>query len=226
MRLLNKPDALEEPLESKKPLSSMFRNSGFHYTGKDKRGVSRWHGSWDHVLRWLGLIFVCYGGVAGAAAIGMLLYALLTMSWPHVFNPLFFIALTHGVTFGGIGVWALKMRKHIQTLATPEQLSAQFDVPAGALEQAAFAKGIKPRMSINDVDYYNPADFAGEAMTLLRGASEPAMTADVLLRPANGNSSDAPAELLRTDMPAQPDYVATDRYTTDTLTQAVQARQE
>ena len=40
-------------------------------------------------------------------------------------------------------------------------------MPTGALEQAALARGIKPRMSINDVDYYNPADFAGDALTLL-----------------------------------------------------------
>ena len=202
---------------------------GFQYRGKDKRGVSRWRGN-QKTTTLVGNIFTGYGAVAGTAAAIMLLYALFTLSWPLLFNPLFAVALIHAVTFGSIGVWATRMQRHIVSLSTQDELSTRFEVPRAALEQTALARGIKPRMSINDVDYYNPADFAGDALTLLRGASEPVVTANVLLRPASGTQdSTQPNQLLRAaqDEPAEQvqaeavpaSYMSAERYNTEPAVQ-------
>jgi hypothetical protein len=170
---------------------------GFHYRGKDKRGVSKWVGSWDGVLRWIGTIFLTYSSLAAVGTVGMLIYALLTFSWPAAFNPLLYVAFIHMLTFGGIGLWSLRMRRHILSLATPFQVSARFGVPQATLEQIAQEKGIKPRMNLNGLDYYNPADFDSDAVTLLRGTTQPQESQEVLLRPANSSGATSPEQLLR-----------------------------
>jgi hypothetical protein len=185
--------------------------AGFHYHGKDKRGVSKWVGGWDKALRGLAIGFLIYGGIAAIALLGMLTYALLTLSWPNVLNVLFFIAFTHTLTFGGVGLWSLRMRRHILSLATPDQVSERFGVPRATLELIAQEKGIKPRMNLNGLDYYNPADFDSDAVTLLRGTTQPQEGQEVLLRPANDTRTTAPEQLLR--VPNTTSAADTNRFT-------------
>ena len=176
---------------------SWAKKNSFHYRGKDKRGVSKWSGSWNGVLRWLGICFLIYAGFAAVALLGLLMYALFTLSWPAAFNPLFYVAFIHTLTFGGTGLWARRMRRHILTLATPDQVSERFGMTQTELEHVALEKGIKPRMNLNGLDYYNPADFDSDAVTLLRGTTRPNEGQEVLLRPARDSGATSPEQLLR-----------------------------
>ena len=172
---------------------------GFHYKGKDKRGVSQWKGSrnWQRILNVGGIGMMVYGACAGAVMLTLLLYALFTLSWPAVFSVILFVSGIHTLAFGSSGLWMRGMAQHIRLLDTADQLSARFGVNEETLAAVAQDKDIKPRMNINGVDYYNPADFAKDALTLLRGATRPDETQEVLLRPATSDSPTAPEQLLR-----------------------------
>ena len=201
---------------------------GFKYGGKDKRGVSQWRGSgnWDRLLNGLGIGFIIYGACAACACIALLLFALLTFSWPPAISTLILVSGIHAPTFGGIGLWMRSMRKHILSLNAADQLSARFGVPETMLAQVAQDKGIKPRMSINGMDYYNPADFANASEILLRAAARPDETQGVLLRPATADTPTDPEQLLR--VPNEESEVAqtVTPLRLSTLTPAQEAMQE
>lgn len=140
---------------------------------------------------------VGYGACAAMVLAALLLYALLTLSWPTIFTMIALIACSQALPFGGIGIWMRSLQKHVGTLDTADQISARFGINEATLDAFAQDKEIKPRMSINGMDYYNPADFAPDALTLLRGTTRPNETQEVLLRPATADTSTAPEQLLR-----------------------------
>ncbi len=172
---------------------------GFKYGGKDKRGVSQWRGSgnWERLLKGVGTGFIIYGVCAACVCFALLLFALLTLSWPAAIGVLVYVSGIHALTFGGMGLWMRSLRKHILSLKPADQLSDRFGVPETMLAQVAQDKGIKPRMSINGMDYYNPADFANASEILLRAAARPNDTQEILLRPATADISTHPEQLLR-----------------------------
>ncbi len=138
-----------------------------------------------------------YGACAGAVMLTLLLYALFTLSWPAVFTVILFVSGIHTLAFGGSGLWMRRMARQVRSLDTADQLSARFGVNEETLAAVAQDKDIKPRMNINGVDYYHPADFAKDALTLLRGTTRPDETQEVLLRPATSDAQTAPEQLLR-----------------------------
>lgn len=166
----------------------------FQWHGRDKQGVSKWVGSWDKTLHWLGRIFVSYGSLAGCGGIAGLLYLLVTHRFSEPLNTLVMVGLIHGAVFGGVGTWALKMRRHILSLSSEDKVCQTLGLDARALEQVAEERAIKPRIIINEQPYYDLSDFT-EAMSLLRASSAPTQP-DTLLRPA-AYSETSPDLLLR-----------------------------
>lgn len=175
-----------------------MEKSSFHYKGRDKRGVHQWTGSWNTVLKWVGIPFCVYGGFAAIGLIVILLTALITGKWESYFTTLSGVAGIHAITFGATGYWSLWMRRRIQALSPPDQASERLGISHEELQDLATERGIKPRMVINGEDFYDLADF-DPALTLVRASQQPGTTSDTLLRPASSSSPSNPEELLRPD---------------------------
>jgi hypothetical protein len=160
-----------------------YRGYGFHWNGRDDRGISVWEGQ-TGALKWgvriLGALGVCE--MLGALAT----WALGVPVAPQVLGG---VGLLHlGLAYGGV----LFMRR-FAALATAEQLATDLHVEPAELEELVSGSRVRPKAIINGEPHYDPADF-GEAATLLRAARRPD---EELLRAAGGTASAEPGHLLR-----------------------------
>lgn len=131
----------------------------FHWKGKNSQGVSQWRGSWSVPPQWFGQIFFGYGVLAGCAGISLLLYALVTRSWPPSFSVLTLVAVIHAMAFGGSGAWMLAMRRYILSLSQAKEVGKFLGVDEAAVQRIAEERGIKPRLIVNGQDLYDIRDF-------------------------------------------------------------------
>jgi len=138
-------------------------NYGFHWHGRDDRGVSIWDGQPD-ALKWGARIMTATGGsLLLAGVIAFLLGGLIVP--PAVLAGV-------GALHSTIAFFMNRQVKRIAELATLEQASKDFEIDQDRISQAIELKGIKPRMIMNGEPLFDPADL-DQAATLLRAAPPP-----------------------------------------------------
>ena len=193
--------------ESDTTMRLNLKNVSFHWHGKTSEGVSRWSGS-IQPLKMLGYGFTIYGPIAGIAGLGALVFGLATGRVIGPALPIMMVGLIHGLVFTSIGLWSLRMHRHVTGLAPAAKLAESLGLEGAALRDLASQRNIKPRIILNDEPYYDPTDFV-DALSLLRGSAPLDTSQDDLMRPACAEP--APADgLLRatTEANLPPDAAA------------------
>ena len=152
---------------------------GFHWFGRDDKGVHIWGGQIG-ALKW---------GSRVLGAIGVSLLCGSTAAFLFGAPPEAY------AVFGGVGsIHTLlayimyRQRKRIGELASADQVSGDMGIDRERVEKLIEQHGIRPRMIINGEAFFDPADL-GEAATLLRSAPEPAP--ESLLRAAESTQGDS-----------------------------------
>ena len=154
-------------------------NYGFHWIGRDDRGVSIWDGQ-PGALKWGARILTGTG-------LSLLLAGAVTLVIGSE-NPAPYVLLGVGALHSTLAYIMGRQLKRIGELATLEQASEDFGFEPARINEAIESKGTKPRMIINGEPLFDPADL-DEAATLLRAA--PAPPDEELLRPAAGAPTDS-----------------------------------
>ena len=132
---------------------------GFKWQYRDKRGVDHWRGSAGKLLLVMGRGFAGWGVIAGTAGVSLFLYNLLHGFHNPAAGILMGVGLIHGVAFGGSGWWMVRIHNLVKSLSPSTEVCSHLRVDVPRLEQMALEKGIKPRININDIDYYRLDDF-------------------------------------------------------------------
>jgi hypothetical protein len=174
--------------------SSRWGWTGFHWYGRDDQGVSIWNGD-KRTLQWCSWLM-------GGLGILLLLGPAAAMGIRPV-GPVAIFGLV-GALFLGIG-WYMRRHFHwLGDLTTVDQVAADTGVEPENLDQLAKGRAIKPRVILNGVPVYNPADL-GDVALLLRAAEPPAD--DLLLRPAQSARTDSSTLLHPSRATAEADQV-------------------
>src|SRR5687767_4542518 len=138
-------------------------NYGFHWHGRDDRGVSIWNGQVD-ALKWGSRIMTATGS--------SLLLAGFIMFFVGKFTPAPVVLAAAGALHSTIAFFMHRQVKRIAELAMLEQASKDFGFEPQRIAVAIELKGIKPRMIINGEPYFDPTEL-DRAATLLRAAPPP-----------------------------------------------------
>lgn len=161
-----------------------FRAWGFHWYGRDDRGVSIWDGD-RNALKWTGRLLSTLGvaqAVVGAVA------AIISGSVDETAG----VFLVGSFVLCGVAWILLREAQRFGRMNTLKSLAADLNVPVEELERVAEEQGVRPSAIVNGEPHYAPQDL-GPAATLLRSASAPG---ESLLRPARGLDT-SEVELLR-----------------------------
>lgn len=175
---------------------------GFHWLGRDDRGVHIWNGQIG-ALKW-GI------GVLSVTAAGTFLGALGSIAFGALEPAAVLIGV--GALHSGIVYLMHRQLKRIGELATPQQAAHNLGLDPKELDRIIDSRAVLPRMIINGEPYFDPADM-NDAATLLRASQTPLPSE--LLRAAAMNPVDT-AALLK---PAEPDVQLVESITEESLPQ-------
>jgi hypothetical protein len=179
---------------------NMWPFTYFHLHGRDRSGAWKWEGE-TRALVWASRLMTVIGWalLAGIAAI------LATAQDREAVLPLGgATALMFTLAYG-----MRRLLARLVTLAPLEQTAERLGVSQTDLAQLAEERGIRPRIILNDVPLYEPAEFV-DAERLLRPSEAP--IGGDLLRPAGAvrgdeelllHPADAPAPAYMTEEPVQ-----------------------
>jgi hypothetical protein len=100
-----------------------------------------------------------------------------------------------GLVFMGAGAGLLWVRHAMKRCVPAAELGARYSAEPDTVTKLATERGVRPRFIVNGQSWYNPEDL-GDAMTLLRPATQNDEPNEMLLRPARA-SSNPTEQLLR-----------------------------
>src|SRR5579871_1794468 len=134
----------------------------FQWRGRTREGVSKWIGNWDGPSPWMSKGFIGYGILAGCAGIvAAISSTLLHQGGPGV-GTFAMVGLIHGAVFTTIGLWMLRVRRHIQSLNQTNEVCEALGIDEATLLQIAAKRGIKPKLILNNQPLYSLTDFSDE----------------------------------------------------------------